>query len=631
MSAASRFSSGPWLAALIWMSYGWPAAGASGADILLADHGRATARIIVAEQATGVEQFAAAELQRYIAAMTANDAVPEGAAIPIVRETASGAEADGDILLGRPATHARLAKTCKDGRIVTGKAALPEDGYRIKTMTTDGGHGVIVLTANEERGVLYATYQLLETLGVRFFGYRDRDGEIVPHRGTLPVPPLDVTGKPAFRYRFVSDNNFSAADRTKLVNVADWAAKNRCNAFMLTPSRAGETWEQIALDEVRKRGLMIAGPGHVLARFTPDRSLFAVHPEFFPVLKGKRTANYSEAWGGVPSFCWSNRDAMRLVVANAMRYLDAEPFIDIFAVYPPDGSQRGAQCQCEQCAKKPVSDWYLALMNRIAGECAAKHPKTKVMWIAYNECGVPPAQEQPWDHGRNMVLLWCNDLRDFRAPMDSETNRRAAGYLALKPRLITIKTDGKKNAADTDLAAWHRWHAWSAFLQRSGYAGDVVLLDYYNAHVGNSLQVPMLRHCQSGPWPDGVMQRDFQFYRAQGITGWQNCTDYYNDSPHPYWNRLGAQLLWDPNANVAALDADFYSHLYGPAGGVMRRYYEALWHELAIDRTPQERARAIGDLGKQLDEAEALLGNLHDSASARRMKAARDFHQHIAK
>jgi hypothetical protein len=598
----------------------------SAIDLVLIESGHARGRIVLADHPTEVERFAAEELQHYLAAMTSTEALPAGLSLPIISESAAVPASSCDLLLGRPQTHQLLAKLSEDKSIFPDGATMVADGYRLKTVTPASGTGAVILAANEERGVLFAAYQFLEKLGVRFYGYRDREGEIIPHEETIAIPSLDVVEQPAFRYRFVSDNNFSGREKAKIVAVADWGAKNRCNIFLLAPSRAGETWDQIALDEVRKRGFMIAGPGHILARLTPDRSLFAARPEYFPMLKGQRAANYSDAWGGVPAFCWSNEAAMQLVVANAMRYLDAAPFIDLFAVYPPDGSQHGVQCQCPQCAQRSMSDWYLTLINRIARECAVKHPSTKVMWISYNECGVPPSQEAPWDHGRNMALLWCNDLRDFHAPMDSEVNRHAASYLALKPRLIPIKTDGLKNPGDNDLAAWFRWQGWSKYLQHSGYKGDVILLDYYNAHVGNSLHVPMLQYCQTGPWPDGIMQRDFQTYLREGITGWQNCTDYYNDAPNPWWNWLSTQLLWNPRADTTALEADFYTHLYGLAGGAMQRYYTALWHELSVDEPKQQRLKSLQKLQQQLASADASLPSPKDPVIAKRMKAAREFH-----
>jgi len=93
---------------------------------------------------------------------------------------------------------------------------------------------------------------------------------------------------------------------------------------------------------------MIVGPGHILARLTPDKALFKSHPEYFPFLGGQRKSTYSDVWGGATAFCYSNPEAMRLVIANALKYLDSAPFIDVFALYPPDGSQHGVQCHVRE-------------------------------------------------------------------------------------------------------------------------------------------------------------------------------------------------------------------------------------------------------------------------------------------
>jgi len=591
-------------------------------DIGLVESGHARACIVIGAKATEVERFAAQELQHYVSEMTR---AGDGAKLPILTHDVALPAVECEILIGRPETNPAVARLCAKRQICLDARSLGVDGYVIKTMP-GGGTTTLLLAGSHDRSSLFAVYHFLETCGARFFGYRWRDGEIVPRRASLRVPPLNISEKPAMRYRFVSDNNYNAADKAKLVNIADWAAKNRCNAFMLTPSRPGETWEAIALDEVRKRGLMIVGPGHVLARFTPSKELFKTHPEYFPLLKGQRDPVYSETWGGATAFCWSNPDAMQIVVSNAVNYLARAPFIDVFAVYPPDGSQHGAQCQCKGCAKLTMSDWYLTLINNIARAVAAMRPQQKFMWIAYNECGVPPPRVRPWQNGKNFVLLWCNDIREFHAPMDSEINRRAARYLAWKPRLKTIKTDGAHNPGDRDLAAWHRWRRWSDFLKSSGYAGEVVLLEYYNQHVGKSLQVPMLGYCQSGPWPDGVMQKDFQFYAAQGIAGWQNCTDYYNDNPNPYWNRLAGQLLWNPWADVGAIGKEFYSQFYGPAGDTMRNYFTVLWRELTVETVTPADAKRVEQLESILATADEIARRLGSSELAERLKTAREFH-----
>jgi hypothetical protein len=379
------------------------------------------------------------------------------------------------------------------------------------------------------------------------------------------------------------------------------------------------------LNEIKKRGFLIAGPGHILSEMTPDESLFATHPEYFPLINGKRNPVYAPKWGGAAAFCYSNPKAMQIVVSNVVAYYKQNPFIDLLAIYPPDGSQHNVQCQDAVCSQRSMSDWYLTMLNNIDMALRQLPTHPKLMWISYNECGPAPKQTQPYDNGKDFVLVWCNDIRNFHEPMDSAANRHGAQMLQWRRDLKSIKTDWMKNPGDQDLAPYYRWQHWSQFLKSDRYQGSVVLLEYYNEHVAKSLSVPMLGYCQSGPWPNHVMQTDFKFYVSQGITGWQNCTDYYNDNPSPYWNQLNAQLMWNPDADVAAIDQDFYQQLYGPAGASMQNYFTALWQEMAsLDFSLASRSR-VQALGKYLDEADVIAAQTKDAPLNQRLKQARAF------
>jgi hypothetical protein len=248
------------------------------------------------------------------------------------------------------------------------------------------------------------------------------------------------------------------------------------------------------------------------------------------------------------------------------------------------------------------------------------------MWIAYNEFGMPPREVLPWKHGANMLLFWCNDLRVHHQPMVSDANRRPAPYLTWKPRLKTIKTDGAKNPQAGLLAAFYRWQAWADYLSRSRYQGSTVLLDYYNQHVGDSLSIPALQYCQSGPWDEDVLNVDIRFYLSEGITGWQNCTDYYNDAPNGYWNRLTAQAMWGPVWKIDAFRRDFYAHSYGVVAGEMESYFTRLWQEILapeISTAATERTRALEPI---LKTAEERARQANEPALAARLKVARAFH-----
>jgi hypothetical protein len=127
------------------------------------------------------------------------------------------------------------------------------------------------------------------------------------------------------------------------------------------------------------------------------------------------------------------------------------------------------------------------------------------------------------------------------------------------------------------------------------------------------------------------MQRDFQTYAAQGVNGWQNCTDYYNDLPSPYWNWLAAQLMWNPASDGAALDRDFYEHYYGAAAKEMQPYFATLWNVLVKEHDTDRKLAALHDLQPRLDEAVKIARNPPDESSMGHVIAARAFHQKCMK
>jgi hypothetical protein len=185
-----------------------------------------------------------------------------------------------------------------------------------------------------------------------------------------------------------------------------------------------------------------------------------------------------------------------------------------------------------------------------------------------------------------------------------------------------------KNPSNQYLAAYYRWQNWSNYLKSFDYQGSVSLLEYYNLNVSESLNIPMLSYCQSGPWPDNLMQIDFEFYINQGITGWQNCTDYYNDNPSPYWNQLSAQLMWNPNADVAALDQDFYQQLYGPASSSMQIYWTSLWHEIGLSEISLASSNRVAALSQYLNEANAIAAQTNNAVLNQWLKLANTFQTH---
>jgi hypothetical protein len=80
---------------------------------------------------------------------------------------------------------------------------------------------------------------------------------------------------------------------------------------------------------------------------------------------------------------------------------------------------------------------------------------------------------------------------------------------------------------------------------------------------------------------------DVKHYRKAGILG--VSTESRGASATTFLNLyFRLQLMWDPDANVDAMLAEFYSKFYGPAAAPMANYWNAIfaaWKKFGRDRT----------------------------------------------
>ncbi len=605
--------------ALLFTWHGSPSvawAAPSGSDsqkakLLIAAQGIPKARIVIGNQASEVEKFAAEELQKYVKAVS-------GADLPI--STHGSDSSLSTIFIGTPASNPGV-RGLKARELKPAADDSATDGFLIKTFTTGSKQGLL-LGSNGPRGVLFAVYGFLEQcLGVRFFGF-DRSGEIIPSRTTINIDPIDLWQRPRFKFRISNNNNFVSSDRKMLTRVADWSVKNGYNAFLIPV----EDTSKVATEELTRRGMEIWGGGHVWGEFTPEKKLFASHPEYFPLIDGKRTFTGDKF---AISFCYSNPDAMRSFVAKAVAYVRQRPMLTVFACWPQDGSQGWAQCQCDGCRKYSFSDWNVAIANAVAQafETDPVLKNIRVQWIAYNECSVPPTKVRPYKKGRKLDIFYTNGARDYLAPMDSEANHKCADWLRHDALRKRVNTNGKLNPGDDDLAAYQRLDSVLRYLRQADYHGNISLLEYVNYHIGYWLDLPYMQNVLTGPWPAQVYQKDLQFYLSRGIDGWSDCFDWPNDAPDPFWNRLMARLAWDPYADVDAIKKDFYAKYYGPADQIMRQYFDDIWQTLTRAKPQPADYGRLKLLRIRLREALRFAGS--DTANGKHISEVMKWHESL--
>ena len=367
--------------------------------------------IILPQSPNATEQFAAAELARYLERIT-----------------------------GKPSS----IKQANGPAIIIEHAPADEgnDGFTLRRVEDR-----IVLTPATRRATLYAVYALLEHLGCRWFApnfsfYGDATGEFIPHTATPTIDTLDLSEKASFPWRkkYVEEGHTHTTENLK--QMIDWMAKARMNVFNcpIDYQHEGKTrwdnWRAELTPELQKRGILIEVGGHGYPNFLPADKYFDAHPDWFGMLKGER----SRAPNVV--FSTSNASAVREFVSNLRAYLKAHPEIDIFDCWPPD-SARWSEAP-EDVALGNPTERHMLFLNRVARDLAPDFPRLKIQFIAYSSYIAPPEHNRP---PANLVMDFCPIDRSFESPLfEEKTDMNKRYFEALKgwvggiipPQSVTI-------------------------------------------------------------------------------------------------------------------------------------------------------------------------------------------------
>lgn len=470
---------------------------------LVAD-GVPKAVIVLPQEASRIERFAAAELQQYIAKIS-------GIELPIVAE---GAVTRGyRIFVGN-------TRALRSSKLRLNADNAGRDGFALLS----NAHRLII-AGRGDLGTLFGVYELLERhLGVRWFMPEDV-GEVVPQSRTVRVGTLREVVKPAFD--------------TRWVGAGEWSLKQRMNCHV---SVEGE--------DVSVNWLWHF---HTFRILIPPEEYYDEHPEWFPLVDGKRKKADRENSHST-QLCTSNPEVVRKLAEGMIAELDADPSIEIITLSPNDG---GGFCECENCVAldEPERDWFarysrrLALLNaevaRLVGE---KHPDVLVKVGAYAMYARPPLDEG-WRPPDNTLVQLCHIYFCHNHPVATGECREGETY----------EVDDNFQPNQEFRRVLEQW---------TGLTDHLYIYEYYA--LGGFERAKL-------PWPMiHTMRHDIPFYRDMGVRG------FYTQLSANSWYRLGlnfyvaAKLAWNPDLDVDALLDDYFEKFYGPAAEPMRAYFMTL-------------------------------------------------------
>ncbi|MFA7158054.1 MAG: DUF4838 domain-containing protein [Kiritimatiellia bacterium] len=516
------------------------AAGAGRADFEIVRDGKPLADIVITPAPPRAVKLAAMELQEYICKIS-------GAKLPVA--TAPGKDFPVHIYVGQSAFTDKLdirGDGLKYGafRIVSGPNYLvllgrdrdfipplygsrkPEDLQLWDERTGEkwvnpmrGWEGSYSPAAGicdfDERGSLNAVYELLRSLGVRWYMTGDL-GEILPAKmANIIIPDLNREVHPDFPYRDLGSYSpgFHFGSRDAILYHLRIGLDP-------SPANMGRDWPH--------------GLNNVHGREETKKA----HPEYYALYDGKRSIGDKGA--GHP--CLSSKGLFDSTVNFARMVFDIYPDKPTIGVMPQDAYI--CLCQCELCKGKDtpergwngvMSDYVWDFVNRVAIEVYKTHPDRKVVNSAYGSYYLPPLKIDKFSP--NVAIFVDEERIGFTDP---EKRKKVLEF--------------RKSWQDK-LAPGNLYSSFYYLFSRPGC--DTEGIPIYLPH-GIAENLRSLK---------GVSQGEFDEL-SQGP----------DDMHAPGFNHLNvyftARFLWDAGQDVDKMLEEYYRLYYGPAAGEMKNFIE---------------------------------------------------------
>ncbi|MHB1461123.1 MAG: DUF4838 domain-containing protein [Armatimonadota bacterium] len=337
----------------------------------IAKAGKPMATIVLGDDATAPERFAAAQLADIIeqisgARLTVTDTAP-----------LTGSR----IYVGQTASVKRLLKGFDWEQ-------LRRDGILIRTVGSD-----VVLAGDRPRGSIYAVQELLETkMGVRWFA---ADATRIPKKNTISLPAMNVCYTPKLMYREAYYRSVQGKD----------------GLFALHMRMNGQH-QQITADMGSHYTLL--GFVHTSYPLLPTEKYFAAHPEWYALNNGKRVDKDSQ-------LCLTNPEMKRELVKNALAWIQKQPDAGMISISQNDSYN---PCQCDSCKRLvkqtgSESGAFISFVNDVAAEIEKQYPDFLVETLAYQYTRQAPTNIKPRD---NVIVRLCSIENDFGRPITAAQN-----------------------------------------------------------------------------------------------------------------------------------------------------------------------------------------------------------------
>lgn len=486
--------------------------------------GQASAVIIIAQDASQAEQFAAEELQKIIQRMS-------GVVIPVRSE--SGHVDRNIISIGYTA----LAD--KNNISVNARLNAP-DPFRILTK-----ENVLYLIGNGDRGTIYSVYHLAETyFGCRWYGPYEWMHEY-PELESISIDDTDILQEPAFEYRiFIS--NFSMKDGT-LAPYCKWALRNKIN---LTGN------DEQTGDAERYGGLLTGRRTHGFDLLIPPAVYFHEHPEYFDLRRDKRipSSGHMENHG---QLCLTNPEVIALIARQIVDEYQAKPNQTFFSLSPND---TWLFCECKRCKAHDSNDYFL--QDEYLGRRIQKRFLYPILsdrlYYFLNQTAEKVYSNIP--NPEDVFDLYTLAYNLYVYPPD-----KVQSHPKVLPGICHMRPSCYAHSISCDYCTENVLfakilHDWAAVSDNLGYYA------YYHKAFWAQLLYPIHRNIYEDL--RFLHKLDFKLFYSQGRTeSWGHSgLNYY----------ILSKCMWNAELDYDALWKDYFAGYFRESADPMKRYYTIL-------------------------------------------------------
>ena len=359
----------------------------------ITESGRTGCVIVLPNDATPGEKYAARELQDHIQQITS---------VRLIQIPERLYSSRSYISIGRTSLS---EKYVSDEQV----EALDDDGYRV--FTKDGN---AFFVGGRRRGPMYAVYEYLESLGVRWWS---PDYTVIPKIADLPMPSKSFGHTPQFWYRDQWWNNGT---------TNEWLARMRVN---------GSNGQDHFLPEEMGGSTVTVNSCHSYATIVPPAENLPKHRDWFALKEnGSRSAG---------ELCLTNPELREFVVQKVLADLRARPGVAYYWVSQNDGG--GPACFCARCTaereahggKDAWSANTVAFVSYVADKVKQEFPEVRIKTLAYNYTQSAPENIKASD---NVLVEICGNFKPGDDP-----HAKLVGAWSKVAKNISVYTYGGSN------------------------------------------------------------------------------------------------------------------------------------------------------------------------------------------